>query len=258
MPQNRGMRAVIVVPCYNEAERLPVEEFRTFSSAHQDLRFLFVDDGSRDRTREVLNGLASSLEGRGEVLVLGANSGKGEAVRQGMLAASDAPLVAFWDADLATPLDEIPRFMELFRTRPALELVMGSRVKLLGRDVRRRASRHYLGRVAATAISQILGLAVYDTQCGAKMFRGGARLQQMLAEPFVSRWLFDVELLARLKKTMLSADTDIEDAVIELPLMTWRDVAGSKIRSTDFLRAGSDLLKIARKYKPRQTHGMSS
>ena len=246
------MNLTVVVPCFNEEKRLPVEAFRSFVAAHEGVRFLFVDDGSRDGTLALLQRLVAELgDSRAGVLALPHNSGKGEAVRQGMKHAADqgAELIAFWDADLATPLAEVDRFVARFEERPELLLVMGSRVKLLGRDVQRRAVRHYLGRVAATAISILLDLAVYDTQCGAKMFRNGPVLRSMLEDPFVSRWLFDVELLARLRREASTAEIRVEDVVVELPLMIWRDVAGSNVKSSDFARAAADLYRIARRYR---------
>jgi len=193
-------RTCIVVPCYNEESRLRRDEFARFASEHPDVRFLFVDDGSRDGTRALLQDVAAADPDSFSLLALPANRGKAEAVRQGMNRAFDegAAYAGYWDADLATPLDEIPRFVETLDAHPVLEVLFGSRVQLLGRMIDRRASRHYLGRVGATAISLTLGLAVYDTQCGAKLFRVSPDCKALFAEPFVSGWIFDVEIIARL------------------------------------------------------------
>ena len=132
------------------------------------------------------------------MLHLARNSGKGEAVRQGLLSAlaSDTELVGYWDADLSTPLDELPRFMKLLEERPTLHMVLGARVALLGRIIERYHIRHFTGRVFATAASIVLGLPVYDTQCGAKLFRASSELSAVLSSPFSNPWSFDVELLA--------------------------------------------------------------
>lgn len=242
---------IIVVPCYNEAERLDLPAFRQFVAAGYPQRFLFVNDGSTDATADVLRSFCGENAGRFELLDLARNRGKAEAVRRGMLHAIDqgAQRVGFWDADLATPLEAIPEFCRLFDADPELRMVLGSRVRLLGRRIERRALRHYLGRAFATAASLVLGLSVYDTQCGAKLFRVDSVLRASLAEPFRSRWIFDVELLARLvQRVAVAGRQDVERAIRELPLEHWRDVAGSKLKARDFLRALIDLLIIARAY----------
>jgi glycosyltransferase involved in cell wall biosynthesis len=244
---------VIVVPCYNEALRLDVAAFQRFAAQCPTCRFLMVDDGSRDRTVEVLEELEAKLPACFSVFRMGQNRGKAEAVRQGILRALDdeARLVGFWDADLATPLSTIPEFLAEFQADPRLQVVLGSRVKLLGRRIERQPMRHYLGRVFATAASMILSLPVYDTQCGAKMFRASALVRRMFAEPFCSRWFFDVELLARLMIASTDGPSQVEDLVHELPLREWRDVAGSKLRHQDFVRALVDLTHLGWLYGRR-------
>src|SRR5437660_11898865 len=176
-------RLVLVVPCYNEEKRLDVAAFRAFSG----VEFLFVNDGSRDGTLRLLQSLRDSDPRRFDVLDLERNGGKAEAVRRGILAALDrgAELTGFWDADLATPLAELPGFLSIFEARPEIEMIFGARVRLLGREISRNPSRHYLGRVGATLISRTLGLAVYDTQCGAKLFRAGDALREVFSRPFL-------------------------------------------------------------------------
>lgn len=241
----------LVVPCYNEESRLDVESFRTFLDGGFCGRILFVDDGSRDSTLKVLQGLERGLEGRVTIVSYKPNRGKAEAVRLGILHALDSfqpDIVGFWDADLATPLDTAHRFLAIFDEFPAVEMVFGARVKLLGRDVRRRAVRHYLGRIFATAVSSMLHLPIYDTQCGAKLFRVAGHTRQIFAEPFLSRWVFDVEIIARYLRLHNLDRNQMERMIYEYPLETWVDIAGSKVRPSDFLTAFLDIVRIRQKY----------
>lgn len=245
---------VIVVPCYNEASRLPIARFEAFFAAEPDIGFVFVDDGSTDGTGERLRSLAKSASDRVRVLTLDVNQGKAEAVRLGVLEAlgGDPSWIGFWDADLATPLSVILDFQKLLEARPELELVMGARVRLLGREIRRSALRHYLGRLSATWIALTLGLRVYDTQCGAKLFRNGPRLPGLFREPFLADWLFDVEILARrIALGARSGAPPAQTCLFEYPVAEWADVAGSKLRLGAYPRAALDLVRIRRRYLRR-------
>jgi dolichyl-phosphate beta-glucosyltransferase len=240
---------MIVVPCYNEELRLPVERFQQYFCKpffHESgVQFVFVDDGSRDKTRERIESVRRGHEDRVFVLAMPANRGKGEAVRMGLTFALDrgAQYAGYWDADLATPLEAIEEFMAIFAARGDLDMVFGSRVKLLGRKVHRKTSRHYLGRVFATAVSVILRLPIYDTQCGAKIFRAGPRTRDLVAEPFRSRWVFDVELLARYIRQAGSAQAAAR-RIYEFPLQAWEDVGGSKVKPHHFATALRDIFWI--------------
>lgn len=245
------LKATLVIPCYNEAQRLPQQSFLDFVEKYDFFNFLFVDDGSHDATSEVLKGLASKKPNRFRVLILEKNGGKAEAVRRGILEAlkEEAAWLGFWDADLATPLEVLPEFMALAELFPPLEIIMGSRVKLLGHDIQRSPLRHYLGRIFATAASMVLDLAVYDTQCGAKMFKVTPQLKDIFFQPFGSRWIFDVEILARFKKIRRLSHHEAEAYIYEMPLPTWKDVAGSKVKPSDFFKAFGELVRIYWNYR---------
>ena len=242
---------ILVVPCYNEASRLQLDVFADFLDAHDDSGFIFVDDGSSDATGRVLREWASERADRCSVWALPENAGKAEAVRQGMKRGFDrhAAYVGYWDADLSTPLSEVAPMRQLFEERSELEMVFGSRVQLLGREIRRNPVRHYLGRIFATVISLMLGIPVYDTQCGAKLFRTSPAVQSLFAEPFVARWVFDVEIIARFIAASGDEGRDRALAAIaEYPLHAWRDVAGSKLHPQDFLTAAGDAVRVYRRY----------
>src|SRR6185437_8820913 len=166
-------QVALVVPCFNEEERLDPAAFVAARVEGVALELVFVDDGSTDGTRGVLEALRARHPDRVRVVAQPVNGGKAEAVRRGVLDAFERrpDAVGFWDADLATPLSELPLLVQVLQERPEVEIVFGSRVKLMGRRIERRPWRHYLGRIFATAASVALTLPVYDTQCGAKLFR---------------------------------------------------------------------------------------
>lgn len=239
------MTATVVVPCYNEATRLDPQGFRDLAAGVGHV--LFVDDGSTDSTRDVLRQLVRDVGSGTELLELATNVGKAEAVRAGLVAGLDrgAELVAYLDADLATPADEMVRLIGLAEEQPERSAVIGSRVALLGHTVRRSPARHYLGRLYATAASLALGVPVYDTQCGAKVFRAGPPLTDALSAPFHDRWSFDVELLGRL----LAHPDQVDDPILEVPLTRWNDVAGSRLTPLDGARAALALSGVRRRVR---------
>ena len=247
------LRTSLIVPCYNEAARLDLAQFRCFLSSFllEPVRILFVDDGSRDTTLRVLQQLCVGYEKRAAILRMPENQGKAEAVRAGIwhtLENFDPEVIGFWDADLATPLDAVPRLLEVLEEKPEIEMVFGSRIQLLGRHVERLPVRHYLGRVFATVVSLVLNIPIYDSQCGAKLFRVDKNCAEVFRRPFLSKWVFDVEILARYLKVYGGDSTRLQQVIYEYPLEKWVDVAGSKVRPSDFFKAFADIVRIKRKY----------
>jgi glycosyltransferase involved in cell wall biosynthesis len=238
----------IVIPCFNEADRLRVPALAAAIEARLEWSFVFVDDGSTDATSELLEGLRDSGPQRVEIMRLASNAGKGEAVRRGMRKALDggAELVAYTDADLSTPFDELARLIDRLRRDGSLTAVLGSRFRRLGADIRRSELRHYLGRIYATLASLALRVGIYDTQCGAKAFRATPRLEQALADPFEERWAFDVELLSRLTR---GRGADAWSSIVEEPLLVWHAVGGSKLGSGQAARAAAELVRIGRRHR---------
>jgi glycosyltransferase involved in cell wall biosynthesis len=235
----------LVVPCYNEGARLDDEAFLSLVGDDEALRLLFVDDGSKDDTARRLATLAARSP-RISTFSLDRNRGKAEAVRLGLERAlgGQPDFVGYLDADLATPVSEVRRLVGLLRAGNA-SVLLASRVSLLGRDIQRQPARHYLGRIFASVASLVLQLKVYDTQCGAKFFRATPALAAALAHPFLSRWIFDVELLGRLLTGGAGVPPLRVDEVVEEPLLSWRDVPGSKLRPRHAAIAAKDMARIA-------------
>ena len=240
------MKTLVVVPCYNESQRLKQEEFLHYVQEHPDIDFLFANDGSRDNTLEVLLALCAQHP-QLHCLDLQPNGGKAEAVRRGMLHAAEAyqpEYIMFFDADLATPLFEIEQFVAW--ADKGYDIVMGLRLMRLGAQVRRKTVRHYLGRCFATCASLMLDLPVYDTQCGAKLFRTQV-VRDLFPQPFITRWLFDVEILARYNQRY--GKDSAPQRIYEYPLFQWIDIDGSRLKKRDFIKAPVELLKIKRQYR---------
>jgi glycosyltransferase involved in cell wall biosynthesis len=232
---------------------------------------VFVNDGSRDTTldvlRELFNKCNPQIQDRIHILSYRQNQGKATAVQRGLLWAHskssniqppafiencevigngivNANYFGFWDADLATPLSELSWFY-LLAQEIQPDMIIGSRVARLGATIERTVFRHYSGRLFATLISQGLGWKVHDTQCGAKIFKAHL-IPICIEQPFKTSWLFDVEMLLRMKKYY--GEKAIE-MILEVPIRTWKDVKGSKIGWSDFVKVPYQIWKVFRDYK---------
>lgn len=245
--------AVIVVPCFNEFKRLPVDAFKDCWWRAEKNQFLFVDDGSTDATSELLSTLNAFDPQCFRVLQLPQNVGKAEAVRQGFLEAlkTQPHSVGYWDADLAAPLELLPEFVKVLDQETAIEIVIGARVILLGHQVNRRLLRHYLGRIFATVASLASGLRVYDSACGAKLFRITPNTISLFTSPFMCQWIFDVELLTRYVYSEPASKYKTCQKIWELPLRKWSEIPGSKLKWFDFPVAIIDLIRIFVRYRCR-------
>lgn len=275
-----------MVPCFNEELRLDAGAFASYLKASAPrVRLIFVDDGSTDGSVAVLERLVSRCGPSAELLSLGTNQGKAEAVRRGLLHALESHpylTVGFWDSDLATPLSAVAQLEAVLTAHPTVQMVFGARVALLGRKIRRSLRRHYAGRVFATLTSLVLDMPIYDTQCGAKLFRVSPVLRTVLTHPFCTRWVFDVEMIARFAALHRPAETPqggaaphggegagrggrsraaapgaapsapppslADESIYEYPLHEWVDVAGSKLRGADVLKMAWGLGAIYARY----------
>jgi dolichyl-phosphate beta-glucosyltransferase len=207
---------------------------------------MFSNDGSTDGTLKVIEKLRTEFPDRISIHQLQVNNGKAEAVRTAMLSAmnsSEYTFVGFWDADLATPLEECIFFREQMVAN-GKKIAIGSRMKRLGALVERKRSRHLLGRVFSTFSSIILKLPVYDTQCGAKVF--SADLQYLFTEKFTTKWLFDIEMIARYRNK--NGITGALNDIIEIPIGQWKEKGGSKLKFSHMLKVPFELIRIRSMY----------
>ena len=238
-----------VVPCYNEENRFLVSEYISFIKQFPNITICFVNDCSTDNTHNLLLQIKSLNEDKVHIISYNENGGKAEAVRKGVLYCNSSlnhSHVAYLDADLSTPLQELLRLSGYINEE--IEFVFGSRIMIIGTKIERKFSRHLVGRIIATFISAILGIVVYDTQCGCKIFTKELSMH-LFKEPFISKWLFDVELFARMIN-LFGKDRALKK-MLEVPLNEWINKEDSKVRITYFFRLWVDLLLINYRYKNR-------
>ncbi len=232
-------RICLVIPCYNEENRLDILEYGKFSGR---ISFLFVNDGSSDGTLTLLE---KGVSGFASILDLEKNSGKAEAVRRGMMHLKTLPLyaeiewVGFWDADLATPLDEVEKMLKFGdAVCPDADAVFGSRIYRLGSEIKRSPMRRLISRFFCFIFKVLYRIETYDSQCGAKIFRKGI-MEKAFSVPFISRWIFDVEIILRLKNSSLA----------EYPVAKWADVKGSKVMKIgNIFTISRDIYRLWKKY----------
>lgn len=243
------LKTCIIIPCYNESKRLDVESFIDFYGKHQDIHLCFVNDGSTDETLNIIRSMCNGRSDRMSFINQSTNTGKSEAIRKGILVAfrqQTYDCLGYIDADLSTPLSELARLVRYFALNTECQMLMGSRILYLGANIKRKALRHYCGRIFATVASRTIKMGVYDTQCGMKLFRTELA-KRIFHEPFLSKWLFDVELIFRVINLMGHLKTS--ECLREIPLNQWIDKGYSKVSLMNYLTAPFILIKIALHYK---------
>lgn len=244
-------KLALVIPCFNEAKRLRLSVYSEFLQGHPGITFCFVNDGSKDKTLELVTAFAAQHPPEStRVVALKKNHGKAEAVRQGVLAMlSDASLhfdtIGFWDSDLATPLSELDRFLPAFQN-DALQAVVGYRKHDPDAKIERSFTRKIISAIMHAIIAHYIGLPIHDTQCGAKIFTSSLA-SKIFETQFTGRWLFDIELFLRIQH-FLGPDSLLKN-VEQLHLKAWHDVPGTKLRISDVPEIFLELFMIKSHYR---------
>lgn len=241
------MKILVVIPCYNEENRLPINEYRLFleEENNSSIHLKFLNDGSTDNTLRVIQNLVKDYH-TASYISFKENEGKANTIRKGIIASANEQYeyIGFIDGDLAIPLEELSNFIQIANHKIKYALISAARVRLLGySNINNTVIRHIISRGFATVVSFILKLPIYDTQCGAKLYHKS--IYKIFNQPFMSKWLFDIEILFRLKKLI----PNCKEKIYEIPLKQCINPPGSKIKLSYYFKAPLDLLKIVLHYR---------
>jgi glycosyltransferase involved in cell wall biosynthesis len=236
---------VLVIPCFNEEHRIVESEVLRCVEILQ-CTVLLVNDGSRDKTLNVIEAISALQPDLIRVHHLAKNVGKGEAVRSGVKLAIElgATEVGFCDADFSVDADDLLRLFKHLDSSPQLDAVIGSRMAIAGSTIERSFVRHISGRVFASLVVFTLQQRIYDTQCGAKVFRINDVVKKTFSERFISRWAFDVEIIGRIHRNGKGQTGSI--SIAELSLLRWIAQPGSKLSFGQQFKTIFDLVHIRR------------
>ena len=233
----------VVIPCYNEETRLRSKDFIDFIENNSGYHLCFVNDGSTDKTMEVLKKLQKGREHYISIYDCEQNGGKAEAVRQGLLHMSkfdDLDYVGFLDADLSTDFQDFDDLVKTIETTD-FQIVNGSRISRMGANITKESARKIISMTINFIIVSILGMPFKDTQCGAKIMRKEL-IPVAFNTPFLTKWLFDVEIFMRMKNHF--GNNKAQEIICEQPLKRWIHADGSKLSMSDSLKIGFQLMSI--------------
>lgn len=238
----------VVIPCYNEEERLLSDEFKDFAHKNLGYHLCFVNDGSTDNTLEVLQKLQQTNPDNISIYNCEQNGGKAEAVRQGvqhLIKDEQFDYIGFLDADLSTDFRD---FDDLVKTieNSDFKIVSGSRIARMGANITKESARKIISTAINLIIQTILGMPFKDTQCGAKVMDRDIAVK-MFEQKFITKWLFDVEIFMRMKRYY--GKNQAINLICEQPLKRWIHADGSKLSMKDSVKIVGQLFEIAVDYR---------
>lgn len=238
------MKTGIIIPCYNEENRLDVNAFKNFISTENKYHLCFVNDGSIDDTISVLKQIQKSNPGKVSVIDLINNGGKATAVRAGakyLYTRREVTYIGFMDADLSTDFNDFGDLVNTLHTNRDLGFVFGSRAKEASEGIKKDGIRAIISKLINILIVFILGLSIADTQCGAKVFESNL-VPLLFGKKFYTKWLFDVEMFIRMKRYFGKEKT--VSLIFEQPLSRWVHMEDSKLGLRDSLEIPFRLVSI--------------
>ena len=242
------MKNGIIIPCYNESSRLDIKSYLDYANNNKDTLLCFVNDGSSDATRATLAELKDIESDNIHVYSLSENGGKAKAVQEGALYLyneTEVETIGFIDADLSTDFNDYQRLVDTFHGNENIRVVYGSRAESEGNTIERNPVRALISKIIRLLILFITRLNIQDTQCGAKVF-DRELIPTLFTKRFKTRWLFDVEILLRLKQKF--GVKNFRSLFIEQPLLSWVHMDGSKLGAKDAIKIPMNLISIWYQY----------
>jgi len=235
-------KIAIIIPCYNEEKRLKESSIKELIQNTSATIFL-ANDGSKDKTLDIIEKISLQNPSRIYVIDYKENQGKSNTIYKSVnqvLDRKEYDFIGYFDADFSTPVSEMLKLIDRLEDKENFFL-FGSRVLLLNTKIERKWYRHIIGRVIVTLINFKFKLGIYDTQCGAKFF-SPSLAKIAFEKPFFTSWLFDVEVFIRLKNIKML------HYGVEIPLMKWKDVDGSKLSWRTGFKIFRELFLLSKNY----------
>jgi glycosyltransferase involved in cell wall biosynthesis len=224
----------IIIPAYNEEHRIKntlLDINQKLSKKNWNYEVLVVNDGSKDKTAEVVKSLTPQIKNL-KLIDNQENHGKGYVVKQGMLAAQGKYRL-FMDADNSTTIDQFDNFLTYFKE--GYDIVIGS-IEIQGAKINEQAGfyRRFLGKFGKFLIRLLLGLKIYDTQRGFKAFLDYT-VEPIFKRQTIMRWGFDFEILYIANKLGFK--------IKEVPVI-WNNPGESKVKPSAYISVLLELLKV--------------
>ena len=241
MTSSSNQELFMIVPCFNEEKRLDVIYWNKLAEI-ANTNWVFVNDGSTDSTKNVLNQINNST-----IVDLPRNIGKAEAIRKGISEtfkknSRETFWVGYLDADSAFDIEDITNVINIaYLKDSSYDSYWGSRVALAGRNITRNNLRHILSRILITIFGYRMGNLPYDPQTGFKVFKFNHEQMGIFENNFETKWFVDLEILLRFKASQKKIMK-----IWEEPVNSWKDIEGSKIRGFELITVFRDLIKILR------------
>jgi len=250
----------IVIPSFNEGRRLPklLENLRKYLLEHPEhlgaqIEILIIEDGSRPEDQ---HRVADAIEDTLRILfqnssnpqikitqhALSHNQGKGAALEFGFQKAT-GDWIGFMDADGSTQMSSLGDLLLYLKTNPNFDAILGARILMLGKLIKRKSSRHYVGRIFATLFYWLFKIPSYDTQCGFKFFRR-SKVLPLLTQIQDKGWVWDTQLIV----LSFYAGLKMREFTVD-----WAEEAGSKVSLLrDPMRMFYALLKFRSTIRKKQ------